>query len=447
MESKVRNNRESATASGREWPCVKFSRIDVNKPEEVAKLIVWLCGVKEPDAWTNNSEDLVDAHDLLETLWSWQGAPRKRMAKLCWQLLVKNHSAQYFNQHFTFDLGWLERQVANCAGILSPIQQRLRWVLEGFQERRQKDHFIGQASWGEEWLLPPDQTAFVRKQLRGTRPDLVEESSNYEDALHYYSLPFFELACYDSSRVYLGKHLENGGAYVWIKDRSGKEYPLNQATFPFHQAPGTGFSWGYFGSGPSALSKSLLADSAAGDLGIAETLKFPFIEEILAKISWNGDLRLSHTRVLQWLQSKNIQRQELEEAEGRVNALKIIHENDLAEHKERLKQIQQMGGLRMQRFDIVPSDFESALYVDLMHMFERAGWVLHCSRCGQPVACERSPRGNRQRARWLAGRPIYHESCFNEHRLERKRSYWAERSKEPSFRASEQHRARERRKA
>jgi hypothetical protein len=37
------------------------------------------------------SEDLVDPQGLLETLWSWQGAPRKRMAKLCWQLLVKNH--------------------------------------------------------------------------------------------------------------------------------------------------------------------------------------------------------------------------------------------------------------------------------------------------------------------------------------------------------------------
>ena len=100
----------------------------------------------------------------------------------------------------------------------------------------------------------------------------------------------------------------------------------------------------------------------------------------------------------------------------------------------------------MQRFDIISSDFESALYVDLMRMFEQAGWVLHCNRRGQPVACERSPRGNRQRARWTAGRPIYHESCFHEHRLDRKRTYWAERSKDPSFRTSERQRARERRK-
>jgi len=191
---------------------------------------------------------------------------------------------------------------------------------------------------------------------------------------------------------------------------------------------------------------SILADSAVGDLGIAKTLKFPFIEEILAKISWHGDFKLSRKKVLQWLQTKNIGQQQLAEAECRVDTLKSVRENGLAEHKERLRQIQQLGGLRMQRFDIIPSDFESALYVDLMRMFEQAGWVLHCNRCGQPVACERSPRGNRQRARWIAGRPIYHESCFHEHRRDRKRSYWAERSKDPSFRISERQRARERRK-
>jgi len=447
MEAKVRNSREAPVDGGREWPCVKFCQIDVNKPEEVAKFVVWLCGVKDPSEWQDNAEHDLNPQDLLETLWSWQGAPRKRMGKLCWQLLVKNNSTRYFDQQFTYDLHWLERQAFDCGRILSPVQKKLRWVLEGFRERRMKDHFIGQGSWGEEWLLPPQQAAYVRKQLRNVRPDLVEESSNYEDALRYYILPYFEVVCTDSSRVYIGRHQENGVACLWIEDGSGKKYPLSHTTFPFDHVPGTGFSWGYFGGGPSALSLSILADSAAGDLEIAKTLKFPFIEEILAKISWNGDFKLSHKKVLQWLKTKNIRQEELTKAEQHVNALKGVHEKDLAEQKERLKQIQEMGGLRMQRFDIVPLDFESALYVDLMHMFERSGWVLHCSRCEQPVACERSPRGNRQRARWVAGRPIYHESCFKEHRLDRKRVYWAERSKKQSFRASERQRARERRKA
>jgi hypothetical protein len=245
----------------------------------------------------------------------------------------------------------------------------------------------------------------------------------------------------------VGKHLTNGGACVWIKDSFGEKYPLSRTTFPFQQAPGTGFSWGYFGAGPSELSLSVLADSAGGDLEIAEKFKVPFIDEVLSKISWDGNLKLSHERVLRWLRTKKIGHQELVDAERRVNALKVEHKNDLAEHKERMRQIQQIGGLRMQRFDIVPSGFESALYVDLMQMFERASWVLHCSRCGQPVACERSPRGNRQRARWLAGRPIYHETCSREHRLARKRAYWSERSKSASFRVSERQRARERRKA
>ncbi|HEV2697154.1 MAG TPA: DUF6166 domain-containing protein [Terriglobales bacterium] len=392
------------------------------------------------------AEGSSDPQELLETLSSWQGAPRKRMAKLCWQLLVKNNSTKYFDQHFTYDLHWLERQASDCGRTLLPIQKKLRWVMEGFRERRQEDHLIGQGNWGEDWFLPAEQAAYVRKEVRRSRPDLVEESSNYEDALRYFMLPYFEVVCDDRSRTYIGKHHESGGAYVWIKDGSGQQYPLSHTSFPFDQKPGTGFSWGYFGSGPSALSLSILADSLAGDLEITKNLQVPFIEEVLAKTHWDGDFRLSHKKVLKWLDTKNIRQEQLAAAERRVNKLKMVHEKDLIEQKRRMNQIQSIGGLRMQRFDIVPSDFESALYVDLMHMFERSGWVLHCSRCEQPIACERSPRGNRQRARWLTGRPIYHDSCFKEHRLNRKRVYWEERNKEPEFRALERRRARERRK-
>lgn len=438
-------SREAPLMKAQEWPCIRFSQMDLTQPEPVADFILWLCGIKELGAWNDDSEQLADPERLLESLWSWQGAPRKRMAKLCWQLLVRNKSWEHFHGCFTYDRVWLLEQIADSVCLLSPIQNKFKWVLEGFRERQLEDDFIGQGRWGEEWLLPPKQARYVRAQLKRARPDIVEESSNYEDAVHYYLLPYFELACADDRRVYVGEHV-GASARVWIEDRSGKRHPLSHTTFPFRQTPGTGFSWGYFGAGPAELSLSILADSAGGDLEIAERLKLPFIEEILSKVMWPGNLKLSHRRVLKWLQTKKIGERELEQAQIRVDDLKKIHAGKFAEEKERVKKIREMGGLRMQRFDVVPSDFESSLYVDLMNMFERAGWVLHCSHCGQPVACERSPRGNRQRARWLTGKPVYHEQCYSQHRLDKKRSYWAKRSQEPSFRAAEKHRARERRK-
>ncbi len=298
---------------------MEFSQVDVNKPEAVAEFIGWLCGLKKLGTWKFDSEELNEP-DLLETLWSWQGAPRKRMAKLCWQFLVKDNSQEYFDRQFTYDLVWLTRQIANSGNLLSPIQNKLRWVLEGFRERRQTDIFIGQGSWGEEWLLPPDQSEYVRRQLKRARPDLVEESSNYEDALHYYLLPYFEVESSDNQRVYVGELQEkSGAAYVWIEDSAGNKYPLVHTTFPFQRTPGTGFSWGYGGGGPAALSLSILADSTSGDLEIAKQLQIPFIEEVLIKIPWTGNLRLSHKKVLKWLQTKNIREQQLREAVSRVD--------------------------------------------------------------------------------------------------------------------------------
>ena len=439
-------DREAPVIKVREWPCIRFSQIDVSKSEAVADFILWLCGMEEMGSWEKEKEGPKDPEKLLETLWSWQGAPRKRMARLCWQFLVKDNSWAHFHQFFTYSRDWLITQVTGSTRLLSSVQSQLKWVLDGFRERQLKDQFIGQGNWGEEWLLPPEQAEYVRAQLKRARPDLVEESSNYEDALHYYLLPYFELACVDNDRVYIGELNINGYAMVWIEDKAKKRYPLAHTTFPFQRTPGTGFSWGYGGGGPSALSVSILADSTGGDLEIAERLRVPFVEEIISTIPQTGHLRLTHKKVLRWLQTKHIRERELTQAQSRVEALKKIHAEEFAKEKERLKQIQQMGGLRMQRFDVVPSDFESALYVDLMNMFERAGWVLHCSYCGQPVACERSPRGNRQRARWIAGKPVYHEECFREHRRDKKRIYWAARSKESSFRTSEKYRARERRK-
>ncbi len=428
------------------WPCLEFSRIDVKKPENVAEFIVWLCTGHFSDDWKNPdaSSDGVDQGDLVETLWSWDSAPRKRMAKLLWQLLVRNKSRKYFDQYFTIDEVWITRQIKSCEKALAPIHKKLRWVLDGFMERKQQDVSIGQGSWGEEWLLPPKQADYVRKQLKRARPMLLQESSNYEDSLRYFSPPYFDQVCDDKNRIYVGEHRARD-VIVWIEDSRGNRHPLSRAMFPFSHSPGTGFSWGYCGGGPSELSKSILSDAIGGSLELAEDWRIPFMEEVLSLPPWSENFKLSLRAVLEWLEKQGIGQQQLDDAAEYVNNLKRSLGKQVDDHKARLKEIQQLGGLLAQRFDIVASDFESALYVDLMHMFERAGWVLRCSGCGQPVPCDRSPRGNRQRARWLKGQPIYHETCFEEHRRSSKRSYWQERSAKPAFRSAERARGRKRR--
>jgi hypothetical protein len=440
METQLKQNRR--------WPCLEFSRVDVNKPEAVAEFIVWLCTGHYKDDWknTDTSSREIDEEDLVETLWSWDSAPRKRMAKLLWQLLVRNKSRKHFAQYFTIDEVWLTRQAKECSKLLALIHKRLRWVLNGFIERQQQDVFIGQGRWGEEWLLPPKQTAYVRKQLRRARPNLLQESSNYEESLRYFTPPYFEQACSDDNRQYIGDRGKDLRVRVWIEDSSGKQYPLRHVRSPFSQEPGSNFAWGYCGGGPADLSHSILADAAFGNLEIASRLRFPFRDEVISSISWEGSFKLSLCVVLEWLGAQSIGQKQLEEARAHVDDLKRRFGTQVDEHKKRLQEIQQMGGLLAQRFDIVPLDFESALYVDLMHMFERAGSVLRCARCRQPVPCDLSPRGNRQRARWRAGKPIYHELCFAEHRREHKRSYWQRLSNDPAFQATERARGRNRRK-
>jgi hypothetical protein len=440
METKARQSRR--------WPCLEFSLVDVHKPEAVAEFIIWLCTGHYRDDWKgpDASSREIDEEDLLETLWSWDNAPRQRMAKLLWQLLVGNDSSEHFSQFFTIDEVWLTRQAKDCQKILGRIHKKLRWVLDGFMERKQQDVSIGQSRWGEEWLLPPKHTAYVQKRLRRAHPDLLQESSSYEDSLGYFTRPYFEQACSDDNRHYIGERDEQWHVRVWIEDSLGKTYPLEHATFPFRHEPGTNFAWGYCGSGPADLSHSILADAAHGNLEIAKRLRIPFRDEVISSISWDGNFKLSLRAVLKWLGTQGVGQKQLDDALAQVDSLKAEFGSGVEAHKTRVKEIQRIGGLLAQRFDIVPPDFESALYVDLMHMFERAGSVLRCARCRQPVPCDQSPRGNRQRARWSAGKSIYHEKCFVEHRREHKRSYWHRLSNNPAFQATERDRGRKRRK-
>lgn len=98
------------------------------------------------------------------------------------------------------------------------------------------------------------------------------------------------------------------------------------------------------------------------------------------------------------------------------------------------------GRLRAQRFDLVPVDFECALYVDLMSFLQRGGYVLPCARCGLPVGGDDSPHSHRQRARWRAGRSVYHPECAAEQARLRKAEWWRRRADDPAFHARERER-------
>lgn len=430
-----------------EWPSLRFARLDSKSPRVVADFILWLCGWR---AWQESPEDdaasLPSPEQLVELIWGWDGAPRKRMGKLLWQLLVGNDDPQYFQQYFTADADYIAAQIAQLIERLMPIQQNLNWILEARTQRELEDTSIGQGSWGEDWWLPSDQAAYLRQQIRRARPDLIEESSSYEDCMECTSIPYLEIASEDPARTYTGSLHERFRYYVEIIDSDGKRFPLAYPRYPYRMRPGTGFSWGYGGHGPSSLAVSILADALGGDYQIADRHREEFVSNILMGMQQDVPFAISRVEVLAWLESRGVGVRELRDAEARVLELKKVNGLMIGEFKAQMERIRKKGGLVAQRFDLVPPDFECALYLDLMRNLERAGWVLRCSHCMHPLSCPRTSTGNRQRARWLAGKPVYHEECFVKHRLEHKRSYWRERVKSPTFRKNERDRARNRRK-
>ena len=116
------------------------------------------------------------------------------------------------------------------------------------------------------------------------------------------------------------------------------------------------------------------------------------------------------------------------------------HAVEIKEIEDRLIRIRKIGGLRTQRFDVVPATFESALYLDLMHMLEHSNFALRCSGCGLPIPYDNSGRATRQRARAKKMQPIYHPECFAEYGRTRKKIYWQRRSQSAEFRERERQR-------
>lgn len=434
-----------------EWACTKFCRIALDD-DSVEHFFLWLC-----DHTPEQIEEHFVAHrdgkpvwyDPVESIWGWD-APRQRMAKRLWQLFHNDASDEEFRKQFTFAIG---PGCFNSASLLAPIQRKLQWVMDGLVSRQQQDRRVGQTDWGERWWLPPEQSEFLRQQLKNTHAELIERSSDYEDATrwglsHYVTriVQGIELPSGDPERVYVGTRLPpHGIAFVCVEDRKGNEYPLKHGDRPYLDSDGVAYEWGYGGGGPTALSRSLLTDVLDGDVVLAEELdrmEDGFFEKFILRHPREKNLRISRAAVLRWLKSiKKLAAYE----ERRVAVAQRIaaHAKTVAEHEERLRAITEAGELRSQRFDTVPDSFEAALYLDLMHMLEHGGAALRCARCGLPIPYDQSGRANKQRARSRKGQPIYHPDCFAEVGRLRKKAYWQERSKSQQFREKERARARE----
>jgi len=444
MEYKIRTEPE-------EWACTKFCRISLDD-DSVARFILWLCDYSSEQITSprdSRSADEVIWYDPVESMWGWD-APRQRMAKLLWRAVHGDATDEDFHRRFCFPM---PLQTRDCGHLVATIQERLKWVMDGLFSRREEDDRLGQGDFGEWWWLPADQSQFVRKQLKQTHAELIEQSSDYEDAvsfgLSYYVRTVVQAIAVpsrDPARVYVGERRgPHGQVFVWVHDTKGDKYPLPHFDQPYREADGTGFEWGYGGHGPGALTRCILADALDGDLVLAnelDRLENGFFEKFILDYPRDEDLRISRESVMEWLDA--VGKSALYEKRRQSVADKLAaHANAIAERLDLLTRIQETGGLRSQRFDIVPETFEAALYLDLMRMLERGGLALRCSGCGLPIPYDHSGRANKQRARSKKGQPIYHPDCFTEYARTRKKTYWQRRAASPKFREAQRLRARE----
>ncbi len=245
-------------------------------------------------------------YDPVESTWGFD-APRQRLAKLLWRFLC-DATDEDFENNFSFAMRF---EWKNSSEMLAPIQERLKWVMDGLVVRQEQDDKLGQVAWGERWWLPPEQAQFVRDQLKGTHAELIEQSSEYEEAvrhgLSYYvkhSVKAITVPSDDPKRVYLGQRRKNSSVFVWVKDSKGNKYPLRHGDCPYMEADGTGFEWGYGGHGPGALSRCILIDALDGNLELAEELdrmKSGFFETYILKHPREKNFRVARAAVHGWL--------------------------------------------------------------------------------------------------------------------------------------------------
>jgi hypothetical protein len=225
-----------------EWACTKFCRIDL-ADDSVANFILWLCDHASEQVDTRiaaRSKDDVIWYDPVESTWGWD-APRQRMAKLLWRLLHGSAGEEDFRQRFSFPT---PLRTSGCAQILAPIQKRLKWVMDGFFSRQKQDRELGQGDWGEHWWLPEEQAEFVRTQLRQSTADLIEQTSDYDDALAFgmcfhirHTVQAIAIPCRDSARVYVGtRRGPHDRVFVWVQSENGRQFPLKHGKTAYREA-------------------------------------------------------------------------------------------------------------------------------------------------------------------------------------------------------------------
>lgn len=424
-----------------ETVCTRFSRINLD-PDSVREFIDWLCGM---DQITILNHDTIQ-RDPVETGWGWN-APRQRLAKLLWQLIHRNNDETYFHQTFTYGAPISTDQTQK---ILAPIQQRIRWVLEGAFERQREDREIGQGDWGECWWLPVEQTEYVRKQLRKVSAEIIQQPSEYDDSLRYYLnylvtrvAKSVDVPCRYEARCYVGvRDPKDYSCFVNILGDDGKEYPLKPCSRAYLEDEGRGFEWGYGGGGPYALAESVLVDALDGDFEFCDMpLIVQFRAEFVETNPRDDDFRISRQRVLKWIEQRGLleawKERRPKVVQGRGEVAKKIKET-----MERLRYIKRSGGLLAQRFDMVPATFEAALCLDLVRMLESSDYAMQCARCKLPISHDGSKRSNHQRARMRRGQPVYHEECRQAQARTRKKLYWRQKASSKEFREKEKRRAR-----
>src|SRR5262249_40196099 len=154
----------------------------------------------------------------------------------------------------------------------------------------------------------------VRDQLKLTHAELIEQSSDYEDALTH-GLNFYirnvvhaiAPPCDDQQRTYVGERRSHDArAFIWVQDAQGKRYPLKHAGNAYLEADGTGFEWGYPGHGPSALTRAILADALDGNLPLADELdriEPGFFEKFILNYPREQDLKITRAAVLEWVEA------------------------------------------------------------------------------------------------------------------------------------------------
>jgi len=440
MTSKIRTRPE-------EWACTKFCRIDLEE-DSAKEFLLWLCELTHEQVTARLEARRKDEpvwYDPVESLWGFD-APRQRMAKLLWRLLHDNAGEEEFRKRFCFP----SFDCPQSAERLQPIQQRLKWVMDGLFSRQDQDRELGQTDWGERWWLPAEQAGFVRDQLKLTHVDLIERASDYDDAVAYslnlairHQVQAIEVPSNDLARVYIGTHRgPNDRTFVWVQDEAGRKFPLRHGLQAYLEAEGTGYSWGYGGHGPGELAQCVLADALDGDLVMAAELDDAFFEQFTLTYPQDEDFRLGRTTVMNWLQKVG-EKSRWESRRADVAARRSQYAPLVAAQRDLLVRLRNLDDLRSQRFDIVPTTFEAALYLDLMRMLESSDYALKCSFCGLPISTDNSGRSNRQRARARKGQPIYHDECLKEHGRTRKLINWRRCSGSKTFREKEKKRARE----